>query len=459
MAVRHFGQLFLSEVPFQTPGFHVIPENLKYFIIFHVEDLSKSPYSVTQNIFCLRLWESPIGMKLQRLKHSGGNFTGTLVVFTALVVILGLSGFSLAQSNPSNGQPTKFSRAPLSENARAVLAHDWAPDSVEKGLALIADRKETADSRRAVLEKFQAQGKRLDSPSLRRLFKQTSALAADSTEEPGVSIASIRAMTNAGVLLTERRAITQNDIKKESGFLVEAGRDKGRDVVLRGAAIRATGILKVDEARPMLRERLGDSTERETPEIAQNAMLALTRLEGAEAIEPISNILRSTSNQAIFGTAAFSIGQYKTKEAMVRLVQTEKRFPNSTMPDAALVNMEDVVSEILNSPHDVNLFEAIQATRHLWRKGQRERYLPKLRSLLTTAPMSLRKAALDRLLEVAGTYKLVDEKEELKKTLPLISGQTELSEYAEHIQRRLSAVVLVPVATERVPANMKAVVR
>ena len=155
-------------------------------------------------------------------------------------------------------------------------------------------------------------------------------------------------------------------------------------------------------------------------------------------------MLSRTEDPSIFGTAAFSLGQIKTVESMVNLVKNSDRFPDSASCDAALVDMEDTILDVLKNPQDENLIHAIYATRHLWREGQRERYVPQLRMLLSTAPILARKAALDRLLEVVSTLKLDDEKRELEPILIEIVNQPELKQYTERIRKRMLAVELEP---------------
>ncbi len=139
------------------------------------------------------------------------------------------------------------------------------------------------------------------------------------------------------------------------------------------------------------------------PEIARCACLALQQVDGLSAVTPIKGILNTTQDASIFGTAAFTLGQIGAPESMAALVETDSRFTTSGSCDAVLVDMEDVILATLNDPNQPNLIPAISATQHLWRDGQRERYVPLLRTLLATAPLAARKAALERLIEAAAS--------------------------------------------------------
>jgi hypothetical protein len=105
-------------------------------------------------------------------------------------------------------------------------------------------------------------------------------------------------------------------------------------------------------------------------------------------------------------------------------------------------NMEIVIFGILNNPADPELIDAIKATKYLGGEGQRERAIPLLRNLLTTAPLEGRKASLDSLLNIIGTLDFEAGKQELSQILPLIENQSNLSNYTEQVKQRLSAELL-----------------
>jgi hypothetical protein len=100
---------------------------------------------------------------------------------------------------------------------------------------------------------------------------------------------------------------------------------------------------------------------------------------------------------------------------------------------------------------------AIRGTRHLWRDGQKERYMPLLKSLITTAPMATRKTAIERYLEAAGQMNFVAEKLMLADVQSAVVSQPELAEYAKRIKNRLSAVLLAPTSgLQQMPTSKKA---
>lgn len=379
-----------------------------------------------------------IGM---RIKSWRAFLLISIVVFNASISLLQNAQAQNEQLQANKADPRD---SQVSIEAREFLIRRWDAVSFEQGMSLLQNRRESIVSRKLVIDKLRSKRRDLDPESLQRLLNQVILIAKDTTESPEISAEAIRSMASLIGLMEEKAQITKSDVKQDISFLIKVARDQKQDIKLRGTAIRALGDLQIQDARPLLRELLADQSNLNRPEIARNACISIWRLEGKEAIVPISEVLSRTDDPSIFGTAAFSLGQIKTVESMVNLVKNSDRFPDSASCDAVLVDMEETILEVLKNPQDENLIYAIHATRHLWREGQRERYVPQLRMLLSTASLLARKAALDRLLEVVSTLKLDDEKRELEPILIAIVNQPELNQYTERIRKRMLAKVLEP---------------
>lgn len=379
-----------------------------------------------------------IGM---RIKSWRAFLLISIVVFNASISLLQNAQAQNEQLQANKADPRD---SQVSIEAREFLIRRWDAVSFEQGMSLLQNRRESIVSRKLVIDKLRSKRRDLDPESLQRLLNQVILIAKDTTESPEISAEAIRFMGSLIGLMEEKGQITKSDVKQDISFLIEVTRDQKRDVKLRGSAIRVLGDLQIQEAIPLLRELLADHSNFNRREIARNACLSMWRLEGKEAVVPISEVLSHTEDPSIFGTAAFSLGQIKTVESMVNLVKNINRFPDSGSCDAVLVDMEETILEVLKNPQDENLIYAIYATRHLWRKGQRDRYIPQLSILLTTAPIPARKAALDRFLEIGNSLKLDDEKRLLEPILAVIANQTELSQYTEQIRRRMMAEEVKP---------------
>jgi len=293
--------------------------------------------------------------------------------------------------------------------------------------------------------------RKLNRAEMGRFLAEVTSVAKDTAADEALSALAVRTMGNLALTMEELGQISPAEAKKEARFLMEAATNSQRSIHFQASAINSLGILKIAEASPLLHGMLGERASMNVPEISRPACLSLMRIEGERAVPTLADVLRKTTDSRVFGTAAFALGQIKNSESMVALVENLERFPDSGSCDASLVGMEEVISNVLKSPDDPNLIYAVRATRHQWRDGQRERYVPLLRRLLTTAPKEVRKVSLDRLLEEASKLELEHEKQELAPILEAIINQPELGEYHERIRRRLSATVLTPVAGDSVP--------
>ena len=140
---------------------------------------------------------------------------------------------------------------------------------------------------------------------------------------------------------------------------------------------------------------------------------------------------------------------------MSALVENARRFPDSASCDAALVNMDRVIIQTLKRSDNPAVIQAIQATEHLWKDGQREEYVPALQALLNVGPLAVKRTSCARLVDAASRLPFAQEKQELSVVLAMIELSPELADYAEKIRLRLSATVLVPATASEVVPTLK----
>jgi HEAT repeat protein len=368
----------------------------------------------------------------------------SIATWIRLVLAIGLSAFlgALVQPNSADGQQSPNPAATLSPRTRNFVNERWNNASFTQGIAIVADTNETPSSRAAAMQELNANRKKLTPVERRRFLGEATRLAKDTSLDETNSAFAVSVMANLTLTMRDQGQLSDAESKQEAGFLMATATDLRRNAPSRGSAIVALGILKVAEARGVLRELLTNSPV----EIARPACLSLMRVDGDRAIPDLANTLKKTSDARLFGTAAFALGQLKKRECVGVLVENLGRFPDSGACDAALVDMDDVICGILKDPQDESLSAAVPATRYLWREGQREIYTPLLRNLLSKAPMAARKAAAERLLESASCLNFESEKRELALALIAIGDQPELLEYQERIRSRLSAAVVTPVS-------------
>ena len=295
------------------------------------------------------------------------------------------------------------------------------------------------------MEVLLANRRRLNAGEMSRFLQEATIIAKDTGGDEELSSLGVRTMGNVALTMEESGQITASQAKEEGGFLMEGATNTQRGVQFRASAIATLGVLRVAEASRLLRNLLADGQGVNVPEVGRSICLALMRIDGAGAVPSLRDVLRKTIDTQVFGAAAFAVGQIKGTESLVALVENLERFPDSAACDAALVDMEEVILRVLSKPQDTNLVYAIRGTQHLWREGQRERYVPLLRRLLETSPVEAQRAAVERLVESAGTLEFEKEKQELAPVLEALKGRGELAEYEADIRARLAAKVVPPV--------------
>jgi len=346
-------------------------------------------------------------------------------------------------------------RPMLSTRAQALMSEAWTDSSFARAIAIIAEKTEAQDTRSVAMELLHSNRLKLKPNEMRQLLQEVARIAKDVESQENLAAQAIQAMANLTLTMKELGQLNRAEATKEVGFLLNTITDSRRNIHLRSQAINAVGTLSISEAFPILGALLNPSTYLNLPEIARPACLSLMRIDREGAIPVLADVLRKTSDSRVFGTAAFALGQINTRQTMSALVQNIERFPESSSCDAALVEMGDVILDVIKNAQDERLIDGIRATRHLWREGQRARYIPALQGLLTTAPPDARKAALERLLEAASTQEFEHEKRELTAILELIKDQDQLSEYQGRIRERLAATRVAPDSGVTTPVQIK----
>lgn len=363
----------------------------------------------------------------------------------------------LVCSGYAQGQQTQRPANLISPRVKTYVGEHWNNASFSQGVAIMADTKETPTSRAAAMVTLHSNRRKLSGAEMMTFLGEVTRLAKDVSLDETNSAFAVGIMANLALTMRDQGQLSEAESKQEAGFLMTMATDSQRNVQLRASAINALGILKVVESRGALREMLTNSASSNLAEIVRPTCLSLIRIDGERAIPDLTGVLKKTSDVRIFGTAAFALGQVKKPESVTALVESLERFPDSGSCDAALVDMSDVIYGVLADARNVNLSAAIQSTRYLWREGQQEIYMPLLRDLLSNAPLSARKVAIERMIDSASRMDFESEKRELALVSKAIGNQPELEEYQVRIRSRLSASVLAPNAnsTIAVPSTLK----
>jgi hypothetical protein len=182
-------------------------------------------------------------------------------------------------------------------------------------------------------------------------------------------------MAGTTLLMEEKGWLTRTEALKETDFLVASTLNSANNPIVGTAAITAIRRLKATDGMDAIRAVLSHAETVSIPDVARSACMAAVSLQGENAIDLVTSVLRNTEDPSIFGTAAFAIGQIHTVESMAALVEAKQRMPDSPAPDNALADMEPIILETLKKPNDNHLVAAIQATRSLWQDDQPEKFV------------------------------------------------------------------------------------
>lgn len=349
-------------------------------------------------------------------------------------------------SQVSNHSPTassaKTNTEAVSAPFRAWATGTWDTNSFGSGSRFA--KEGDARARALALEKLFSKRQSMSEAELRdfRLLLEKQIRA--TSDDPYVIAASIRTLAGLLDYLKTKGLTAQADIAADGELLASFMNNSTLDLQVRGAAIRAVGDLGITTGRKSIEKMLSNAANANTPEIARNGCLALIKLAGEESFTPIRGVFEKTSDSSVFGTAAFCLGQINNADAMSALVENARRFTDSESCDAALVNMDKVILEALSQPDNPAVINAIQATEHLWKDGQREKYIPALQGLLADSLLAVKRASCERLIDAASRLPFEQEKQELSVVFENIGESPELREYSEKIRQRLNAAVLVP---------------
>lgn len=380
-----------------------------------------------------------------------------LICCVGTAIIVGSCGRSV---KPTNAPTQTLAHASVSSaaltNAEVVSApfRAWATgtwDTNSFGSGSRFTKEGDSRTRALALEKLFSKRQLMSEAELRDFRRLLAEQIRSTSDDPYVVAVSIRTLAGLLDYLKTKGLASQTDIAADGELLVSYMSNGTLALQVRGAAIRAVGDLGITTGRKSIEAMLSDPANSNTPEIARNGCLALVKLANEESLTPIRGIFEKTSDSSVFGTAAFCLGQINNAAAMSALAGNAQRFVDSESCDAALVNMDKVILETLNHPDSPILINAIQATEHLWKDGQREKYVPALQGLLANDSPEVKKATCARLIDAASRLPLAQEKQELAVVLKSIEQSPELREYAEKIRQRMNATVLVPTTASTPP--------
>ena len=366
-----------------------------------------------------------------------------------LCIILSIYSAALGVGNQANSNrkipPEKT--LVISSEAREVISRPWKEDSFEKGMRLIVDPEQSVDSRRLLMSKLSSRRRQMNTAERSKFRDNALRISKDSAESPKLRGMAIREMASTSLAMWEAGEISKEQAMSENQFLIKTIKDQRAGISQRSASLNAIKTLNITEARKTIENLLSDPKETVEPEIAKSGCLALIHIAGSESFNSIHRVHNETNDPSVFSTSAYCLRQIKSPKAVAALVKNDKRFPDAGTATFNLVNMEDVICDTLLKPDEPDLAYAIEATKHLWRPGQKKRYTPLLYDLLKEGDRKIREVVAVRLIDNAKEMSFDEEQAELAKILNVIKEQSDLADYADRVKQKLSAKKLTPVTT------------
>ncbi|MCH7228751.1 HEAT repeat domain-containing protein [Haloferula sp. A504] len=295
--------------------------------------------------------------------------------------------------------------------------------------------------------------------ALRNVFQSTRALAAteqveflramaaistSKNEDVRLRTNAIWAMSEIAMLLRQQSGLSDADILRECGFLLEAAADGEENSKVRRMCIKALGDLGVGQGIPIITSILGDESNVDNPDLARSAAISLAILAPDQALGPVSNLLAKTSDPAVFGSAAYALGALRKPEAVAILARNRMRLGDNLSVDNAIEASASVVFDLLENPGRPNVGDAIDATRSMWRQEYKERYTPALLNILEneTLELALRQRALTRLVEDAGQLDLPERKRRAALILAQVGEEEVFGEQISQLRAMQNATPL-----------------
>jgi HEAT repeat protein len=313
-------------------------------------------------------------------------------------------------------------------------------------VAVLSGKGKKESERLKALHTLFARRSEMTDEQVRSFWSTLRSVAQEKAKDPKFTADAIWAMGDVGVLARLRGVMTEEEVAQEARFLLDLAQNKATDPIIQRVAVAALGDLRVMEAAPWLEQLVRSPGADVQPNVLRSAAIALPKLTGTKAVAPLSQLLSTTDNKDVFGTAAYALGTVGAPESLPTLVANRLRLGDNLSVDNAINGMSSNVIAVLSRPSDPQITDAIAATRSLWREEQQKEYVPLLQQLVQnrTAPVTVRQAALQRLLDHAAHQPFEQEKAQLAAILPSIQQQPEFQKETEYINQRLSAQVLTP---------------
>ena len=262
-------------------------------------------------------------------------------------------------------------------------------------------------------------------PTNQVLFlRAAAAIATNRTEDVRLRTDAIWALAGTAMRLRQENTWSQEELVRSCAFLMSTAAATNELPEVRRISIAALGDLGLQDAVPVIREIMRDPSTINSPSLGRPAAIALAQLAPKEAVEPIAALMATTTNAAVFGSAAYALGTTQSTSAIPVLVQHRLRLGDNLSVDNAIEASRPVILAMLQQHSEETVLAAIEATRSLWRQEDKQHYRPALIAIVADAqvPELARQRALARLIEDANDLPLQARKERIAEVLPVVEN-------------------------------------
>jgi len=200
--------------------------------------------------------------------------------------------------------------------------------------------------------------------------------------------------------LNESNQVSINKVNKYCRILQLIMVNNRENPEIRAAAIKGIQYLNYKEATNSLIVLMSDYSNINNEVLMQPLCIILSQFNEPRSFQLIESILKNTTNEYVFASAAISLGDLGGLQSLKALIENENKFEGK-YTGVAIRRLNDDIFTILKNRNSSYIDYAIKATKYLYKEDETIQYKKLLKSILfTTQNINHIKLILDRLYQV-----------------------------------------------------------
>lgn len=329
----------------------------------------------------------------------------------------------------------------------------WDDARIEESMGIFKSRFTSVAKRVRVIDQLEQDCENIDEKYLWEIFDTAISVSKRNFDNSDVNSSALWMAYNFGKEYVRRGKLTQENLSEKLAYMHDIALDKHKNDKRRCAAFRIVAELGDKDLAAITLNILSEKPGKNNMTVFKRALLAISSLQHKDAEDVINGIIAEAKDPSVYHVAIYSLGRVNSKSALRIMMQNKDRYRDTHSFNVAIPEMEDIILSQLEDGYSEETIFAIQATKYLWKEGQREKYIPKLRELLSDSSPEIQVAAAERLFDAMMTMHYDEGKEEMRRTLPYLSSNPNLREYERRIRGRLNAVPVTPVRAVNPPPD------